>query len=163
MLDLFQPPRIVPQPTRVIRLADVEPVLPPSCVYRPQIAIHVPPAAPGRMSREERLAKKRAYDMAYRARMKAAGRKKRRRPYSEWTEAEKAARREKQMAYYFANRERIAQRERERYRSMTPEARAAYNARADEWRKANRERAKELNRLGKARRRARLLAQGEAR
>ena len=149
MLDLFQPPVITPRPTRIVLALDVEPAPRHAWAYVPTIATHAPPVVQ-RPTREDRLAKRRAYDAAYRARKEAAGEKRLRLPYSEWTEAQKVTRRAKQREYYQANKAAIAERERQRYLAMTPEVRAAYNARANEWRRENRERANAATRARKA-------------
>ena len=106
MLDLFMPPKVVPKPTRVVHgLLDVEPSRVPGMVYVPTIKPHTPPEPKKPLTPEERLAKKRAYGAAYRARQKALGRKKNRKPYSAFTPEQKAARRAKQLEYYYANKE----------------------------------------------------------
>jgi hypothetical protein len=158
LAHLFDQPVVKPRPTRVVRGSlDMEPRRAPDIVYTPTIRPHTPaqdakPAAA--MTPEERLAKKRAYGAAYRARQKAAGKKKKRKPYSEFTPEQKAVRRAKQMDYYYANRERIAERERERYRAMTPEEKREYYQRSKEWRHANVERVSELAKARRAKKKA---------
>jgi hypothetical protein len=153
LAHLFDQPVVNPRPTRVVRAPlDVEPAIARKqkipLVYVPVIALHTPAEPPKRkaMTPEERQAKKREYGRAYRERQAAMGRKKKRKPYSEFTEAEKAVRRERQLVYYYANKTAIAERERLRYQSMTPEQREAYAAACREWRNANKDRVNAANR-----------------
>lgn len=155
---LFAQPVVQPRPTRVVRgvmgAPDVEPPRAPGMVYIATIKVHTPEEPRRAMTREERLAKRRAHGAAYRARQKAAGKAKPRKPYSEYTPEQKAKRRAKQLEYYYANRAKINDRERQRYHSMTPEEKRAHNQRSQEWRKANPERVRELRKAKRAEKRA---------
>jgi hypothetical protein len=160
LAHLFDQPVVNPRPTRVVRAPlDVEPVIARKqkipLVYVPVIALHTPaePRKRKAMTPEERQAKKREYGRAYRERQAAMGRKKKRKPYSEFTDEQKAVRRQKQLAYYYANKAAIAERERLRYQSMTPEQREAYAAACREWRNANKDRVNAANRARRAKKR----------
>ena len=137
LAHLFDQPVVKPRPTRVVRgLLDIEPKRAPEVplVYSGPINLVEAPAEqpdaprgkrPARTEQERlehRRAKRRDYGRTYRAKQAAAGVKKKRKPYAEFTEEEKAKRRARQLAYYLEHRERIAQRERDRRAAKKKEA-----------------------------------------
>jgi hypothetical protein len=104
VLDLFQPPKVNPCPTRVVLLADVEP--------RPALTLKT--ATPGKA----RVPAERAPRKARQVERKDA-------KYWRLTDAERAERNQQSREWYYANRERVLAQAKVRYEAMTPEQKEA--------------------------------------
>lgn len=151
LMHLFEPPS-VPRPQNVqrITLIDVETSEEARERQRREALAKARAALPARArkprakrSHEEQLAARRA---AYAA-QRAAGIPPRKtgKPFSTWSEAERAAHRMKQHERYYANREAQLARAKARFAALTPEQRAERNAKAREWKRRKREQAAAAN------------------
>jgi hypothetical protein len=107
VLDLFQPPKVKPSPTRVVLLADVEPQ--PQLTYKTSspAKARVPAERPRKVSDVER---KNAQ-------------------YWNWTDAQRAERKEQSRQWYLDNRERALAQAKARYEALSPEEKKAYSRR----------------------------------
>jgi hypothetical protein len=101
VLDLFQPPKVKPSPTRVVLLADVEPL-----TYKTSspAKARVPAERPRKVSDVERKDAK----------------------YWRLTDAERAERNRQSSDWYYANRERALAQAKARYEALSPEEKKAY-------------------------------------